>query len=266
MIKQFLLIIFISMFVFFAIGCKTDNKKKFKQQYFPSGILKNKGWYIRDSIAVDTIIHYFENGNTYLLEVRNDSGYLNGAIKSYYENGRMQELMNYKNDNLEGFSYHFRKDGTIESKIFYTKDKKAGDCFWYDSTNTVVRKYGFYDLEGHNRNLIIYDSIGNILKDFRQVIYIDSIRTYLDSINNSDVSFYNVLLLISNPPKCRTTITIDYLKGLILKRKDSIIDQQYYFRKKRFSDSITSVKYSGVQYDSIKKSFLYQKGSVTIDN
>ena len=259
------------LFLFFTIqSCKTkndaQNKKIFKTHYYPSGKLKNSGWYIKDSMAVDTNYNFYENGKIQFIEVRDDSGYSNGETKIFFEKGNIEEIQNYKKNTLHGFNYRYNQDGFLYSKVFNLNNKQVGDCYWYHGDGVIVRKYGFYDFENHNRNLVTYDSIGSIRKDLRPIIYVDTIRTYIDSLSKAKESFYDVLLVMSNPPKCHTGVTIDYLKNSVLMQRDIIKNKQYYFTKNRFSDSITYIKYSGIQYDSIKQKSLFQAGSVTVDN
>ena len=250
---------FIISILFFFQSCETQDKKVFKKQCYPSGKLKSCGYYVNDSIAIDTTTYFYENGN--------NSGYLNGVTKFYYENGVIERIMNYKEDSLQEFSYKYMQNGLPYSKIFYLDDKQVGDCYWYYSNIAKIRKYGFYDLEGHNRNLVTYDSTGNIIEDLRPIIFIDSIKTYSDSLDKKNYGSYDILLIISNPPKCRTSITIDYFsKEGVLIRRDSIVNKHYYFNRQKFSDSISNIKYVSSQYDSLKKMFFKSRGSVNIDN
>jgi len=261
--RNILFILGVVIAIGFFAGC--NNKKKPKKTYYPSGKLKSSGWYIKDSIPVDTLFNFFENGNVSSVQKRNDSGYLNGLTRYYYDNGILQAIDNYENDYLQGFGYRYSKSGKLYSKILYSNDKQVGDCYWYDIDGISVNKYAFYDFLGHNRNLIEWDSTGNIVKDLRPIAFVDSIRAYNDVQDKDNERSYDISLLISNPPKCLSIIKIEYIsKSGILIKKDSVGGEHHYVVKERFPDSLFTIRFVGIQYDSIKKKSSYYTSSSEI--
>jgi len=258
-------LIFIMAFTIVNInGCKTKKEKLFKKEYYSSGKVKTYGWYISDSIPVDTLFTLYESGNKLSIHIFDSLGdYV--KIISYYENGNIHEIINYKNGLADGFYYVFYEDGKLKKKLLYLNDLSIGDEFFFDKSNNIV-SYNFYDWHDHNINLIKYDSVGKITKDIRQTIFIDSLRPYNDSLDKENERSYDLLLVISNPPKCKSLIKIDYLsKNNNLMKSDSVINESYYFKKERLPDSLFSINILGSQYDSIKNKTIFQKSKMNLE-
>ncbi len=261
MIKEKYLVFLIVMLFF--NGCKTKEQKIFKKQYYTSGQLKTYGWYINDSTPIDTLHTLYENGNLLAMDIFDSLGYYIKAI-GYYENGKMNELINYKNGLAEGFRSHFYQNGNLKKKVFYFHDLSIGDAYFFDSSNDKITSYNFYDWHQHNLNLIKYDSVGNITKDIRQAIFIDSLKLYVDSLKENQSSI-NLLLIISNPPKCKSVIKVDYLnKSNSVIKSDSVINKSFYFKKENLPDSLTSINILGSQYDSIKNKTVFQTSKMNL--
>lgn len=237
----------ILLLIFFISSCTENVSKKQKIEYYPSGKIKSKGWYVRDTVHVDTLITFFANGKIATNEVYDSVGNAVQA-KSYYDNGIMSVEVNYKNGLANGFGYVYYESGNIEQKKFHINDSLVGDAFFYAKNNNI-KTYGFYEWTGKNINLIKYDSsIGDIKKDMRQVIYIDSIKIY--QANNN--SYLELQLVVSNPPHCKSIVRLDYLSknGFIIK-SDSVIGSPYYFSKEKLCDSLIEIRFSATQYDSL---------------
>lgn len=255
--KEFNIICIIILFLSFC-GCKEKAKKEFKNQYYSSGKLKSAGWYINDSIPIDTLYTYYESGKRSGMDIFDSLGYYIKAI-GYYENGNMNELINYKNGLANGFWFNFYEDGKVKSKVYCLNDMNVGDAYFFDKNNAILG-YNFYDWENHNINVIKYDSGGLITEDIRQKIFIDSIRVYNDSLVNKNENLYDLLLVISNPPKCNSAVKIDYLsKNNFLIKSDSVISEPSYFERVRMPDSLGFIDIRANQYDSIKRKTVYQK-------
>lgn len=145
-----------ALFLYFAESCKTNDKKKFKNDYYVSGKLKSKGWYIQDSIAVDTLFYFYENGNVEQVEVRDDSGFLTGKTWLYNENGQIYEVANYVKNAKYGFVYKYN-NGILDTKNLFVNNTQVGDVFGFD-TNGNINYYAFFDFEERNRNLMKWSS------------------------------------------------------------------------------------------------------------
>jgi antitoxin component YwqK of YwqJK toxin-antitoxin module len=243
-----------------VIGCRQKDNTIIKKFYYPSGKLKSYGHYLNDSIAIDTVFTFFENQTILSKEAYDNTGNAIIAI-SYYENGNKKEIINYKNGLADSFRYTYNEDGSLKSKFFYVDDVQVGDRYFFGRNNQFV-VYNFIDWKRQGINLITYDNT-NIIKDVREKIFIDSLKTYIDKSNQS---WYNLSLVIANPPYCRSTIKIDYVsyKGLSIK-SDSIINEHFFWEKARLTDTLSSITIIGSQYDSVKKKTIFQKLKLSLE-
>jgi len=252
--------IFFLVFIMLS-GCLEEKKERNSaESFYASGALKSKKWFWKEGVFVDTAYYYFENGKTSSIDILNDSGVLDGISKVFYESGYIYQSIPYNNGIREGFILEYTPIGNLSSKIFYLNENQIGDSYWFYENNKFSR-YNFYDFKKRNLNLITYDSItGRPIKDMYQDIFIDSI------IINKTKDSFKIQLLLSNPPKRRSTIRIDYLSssGRILK-SDSIIGKPYYLIKDRLNDSLKTIKYFATQYDSLRKENISQSKNINVE-
>lgn len=235
----------------FLCGCFEKNKRIQKNKYYPSGKLKSYGYYMHDSIPVDTLFTLYEDGKILSKQLYDSIG---KAVKSiyYFENGVASQVINFKQGLANDFIYDFYNNGFVNKKSFYVNDVQVGDAYYY-KLNGVIDTYGFYEWNGRNINLIKYDSItGKSIKDMRQTIYLDSVRIDTDTFDKEHKYFCNIILVVSNPPNCRSTVRIDFLSenGNLIS-SDSITGQPYYSAKKLLPKNLFAIKFSGSQYDSL---------------
>jgi hypothetical protein len=244
------------------VSCNKNDKKEVKE-YYQSGKLKKSGWYTKDNTPVDTAFYFFENGNYERIEIRNDSGLLNGISKSFHDNGHLYQEIPYVNNTIEGFIYTYKENGQLSSKIYQLKTRQIGDGFWYDE-NGKISQYGFNGFGNNHRNYIKYDNNGKILDKIAPFIMMDSISSYTPGTKKNEV--YKVALLLSNPPNCRTSVLINYLtKDSIITKQDSVTAKPYYFKEETFSTDLYSIVFYGKQYDSLTGKTLLQNMSRPIN-
>lgn len=263
-------ILFCSMFIIFLYSCHDKKNKKFVEKFYPSGKIKTQGWYINDTIPVDTILTFFESGKILSKDIYDSTGsFVLNSITYYESNGTIHKIINYENNLINGFFSLFRESGAIASKGFFVNDKQTGDAYYYTQNGKTIRAYSFFDWQERPINLIKYDSIaGNVRKDMRQVIYIDTLSYSEDkSVGASkNILFCDIQIIISNPPQCRSTIKVDYIsKNGVLMKTDSITSEPYYLKKEKFPDSLLTIKIWGSQYDSVKNKTVYQNISKKLD-
>jgi len=262
--KRIFRILFIISLICAIKSCEIKNKKEFKKEFYPSGKLKTYGWYINDSIPIDTLYTFYEKGGLSGMDIFDTLGNYIKAV-GYYKNGNVNELINYKRGLANGFRYHFYENGQVKKKVFYYNDLSVGDAFFYDKKNNIVA-YNFYDWKNHNLNLIEYDSLsGRELKNVTQTIFIDSLRPYNDTLNKTDERSYDLLCIISNPHSHKTVVKINYLsKNGNLMKSDSCTNEPYFFKKEILSDSLFSINILGSQFDSMKNKTVFQKNTILL--
>lgn len=230
------------------VSCSKKEKQALKE-FYPSGKLKKSGWVNKDKVLIDSTFYYFENGNYERIEVRDDSGSLNGISKSFHEDGSILQEIPYVNNSIEGFIYTYKEGGRLTSKIYHVKARQIGDAYWYDESGKIYQ-YDFYGFGNGHRNYIKYDNSGKPAEKIAPFIFMDSVSTYAP--NDAEQQLYKVYLLLSNAPKCRTSVLINYLaKDSTIIKQDSVTGKPYYFRKEKFSQDIYNIIFYGRQYDSL---------------
>ena len=236
-------------------GCNQKEKQALKENY-PSGKLKKLGWVNKDKVLIDSTLYYFENGNIERIEFRDDSGLLNGISRSFHEDGSILQETPYVNNSIEGFIYSYTENGQLSSKIYHVKARQTGDAYWYDESGKIYQ-YDFYGFGNGHRNYIKYDKTGKISSKIAPFIFMDSVSTFTP--DTSEQKQYEVFLLLSNAPKCRTSVLINYLsKDSTIIKQDSVTGKSYYFRKEKFAQDIYNIIFFGRQYDSLTGKSLSQ--------
>jgi len=258
------------MYSFFVIACSimicSCNKKEKQplKETYPSGKLKKSGWVNKDNVPVDSMLYYFENGNPERIEVRDDSGRLNGVSKTFYENGTIKQEIPYIENSIEGFLNSYTASGRIASRIYQLKDRQVGDGYWFDESGSLSQ-YGFNGFGKDHRNYIKYDAAGGIAEKIAPFIFTDSLSIYTPV--NSEQQVYEVSVLLSNAPKCRTSVLINYLgKDSAIIKQDSVTGKSYYFKKEKFAQDIYSIKFYGKQYDSLTGKTLLQNAARPVND
>ncbi len=240
----------------FLISCNSKKSKQLKKEYYPTGELKSYGFYIKDSISIDTIFNLLKNGKTSDIQIYNAEGSLLKSV-IFYDNGNVREIKNFKRGMQAGFSYSYSENGEIYSKIFFYNGVRIGDSYFFQKNKIT---YNFIDWKQNNISLIGYDSDYKIVNDERKIIYIDSLRLEADTINGKNLFSQNLLIVISNPIKCKTDIIVEYFsRNNILMGKDSITNYGIFYKENTYPDSISSIRIFGTQYDSIIHKATYQQ-------
>lgn len=258
--ESYYLIILILWLTFSS--CSKKNKSKLFKKYYPNGMIRSYGQYINDTIPIDTLFSFYPNGRQHSILVHDSSGRPNGESIFYHDNGNIYQRINYRNGLIQDFFYEFDRNGKLVSKIFFLNSNQLGDSYYYDSKNSNVSAYNFYDFSGRNLNSITYDSILKSNKNIRQRIFIDSVYAYNDSLDKQHEHSYNIYLVVSNPPKSRSVVRIDYKssKGIII-RTDSVTGIPYYFKKERLPDTVAIINFFASQFDSATNKIIYQSSS-----
>ena len=250
----------ISIFYFiFLVSCKSYKQKIFIKEYYASGKLKSKGWCTaKDSIPIDSIFFYYENGNLESIQVKDDSGLTNGISRYYFENGKIEGIDNYVHGMAQGFSNNYTEDGKRYDSIFFLNNNQVGDFYGF-SKNGDINYYAFLDFKGQNRNLMKWDSTGKLVKDLRHIIVVVDSGKIVAAAGRKNEFLCDIKFLISNPPKCRSSLNIAFFsnEGRVMK-KDSVTGVPFYQIKTYISDVLDSIKILAIQFDSVKNKNSYE--------
>lgn len=193
-----------------------------------------------DTSQIKEIVTYYPNKSiAEKYYVKSDS-IKEGQFISYYKNGSIKGKCFFKNDKLDSIYKVYYEDGKLEDSLNYSKGYLFGEQFYFYS-NSTLRKYAVVDGFDDVIYVLIYDSLGNEIKREGMAI---SPNIYCDVCNNhGKVNVGKTVLLnlmCSTPPD--TEIEIYYGEilnplGNLKKEKLSIkqnnaIAQEIAFTKK----------------------------------
>lgn len=244
--------ILILLNIFILISCHNKNGD-IKKKYYISGELESYGSYIQDSIPIDTIFSFYKNGNYKSIYVYNKAGNLDGITKTFFENGNLNHEIPYSNGILNGFVNEYDSlTGYLHSKQFHFADTKSGDLYIYKKSQIVY--YAFYDFSDRKINHIEYDSSFKISRDIRQEIF-------LDTLTNLKDGNYQLIVLLSNPPKTYNKIEIQSfsINGNIIECDTISGHDSYIYKEAPLTDTIAGIKIIMNQFDSVLNKFIYQE-------
>jgi hypothetical protein len=248
--------IIVIFFVIVITSCNNSqmiSHKVEKKKYYSSGALYSRGFYIRDTIPVDTLIIYHEGGLVAHKKYYNEKGKFVSLTNYIYRNGKLRFIVATEDGLSQGFNYLFNDNGNLEVKSMFYKDKQKGDCFFYDIEGRVKS----YIFNWDSANVVInidYNKNGQIelLTHKRTALfYFESRMDSCLSSTMKNCKIANIDLVISNPPKCKTVLYLDFLTstGKILKT-DSIVNTSIVKRKYTIDFPLDVIKYRAYQYDS----------------
>lgn len=140
-------------------------------EWYPNGLLKQKGTYDEENKRTGYWVYYAEDGN-----LKSESNYLHGKRhgeqREYFKSGILRSLADYKNDKRHGRSIHYREDPhVISSEGSYVDGNSHGEYktyhngeLWrvqiYRDNNVVCEKD--YD-KGKIRTLRLVDENGSLV-------------------------------------------------------------------------------------------------------
>ncbi|NVI83586.1 toxin-antitoxin system YwqK family antitoxin [Janthinobacterium sp. BJB401] len=119
--------------------------------YFPDGKVQRTTQYVDDKPAGDSVEYYpdgtvaskrshsghfvlrseqrFSRAGVLLVHKQwNDGGREEGALRSWYANGKPRQLIEYVDGERQGWTRHWREDGGLESECRYVADEAQGSC------------------------------------------------------------------------------------------------------------------------------------------
>ena len=118
----------------------TKDGRKYKYKYYLNGRLKEQiPYYMVECI---TYIHglkrrWYENGQLWIEENRDENGRLYGVRRRWYESGQL-ELEHYLKDSLSnGPCRCWYENGQLESEENYIDEEKNGLCRYWDENGNL---------------------------------------------------------------------------------------------------------------------------------
>ena len=119
--------------------------------YFPDGQVRSTGSYVDGKPAGESVEYYpdgkvasrrthsghyvlrseqrFSPQGVLLVQKQwNEGGREEGALRSWYADGKPRQLIEYANGERQGWTRHWRADGSLESECRYAADEPQGEC------------------------------------------------------------------------------------------------------------------------------------------
>ena len=119
--------------------------------YFPDGKVQRTTQYVDDKPAGDSVEYYpdgtvaskrshsghfvlrseqrFSRAGILMVQKQwNEGGREEGALRSWHANGKPRQLIEYVDGERDGWTRHWREDGSLESECRYVADVAQGEC------------------------------------------------------------------------------------------------------------------------------------------
>jgi antitoxin component YwqK of YwqJK toxin-antitoxin module len=87
---------------------------------------------------------YFDDG-TPCRELDFEEGNLSGIRKTWYRNGKVRSIENYKHDDLEGITTLFFESGNKQAELSFKNGLYHGPVKYFDSNGKLIAHYEFYN-------------------------------------------------------------------------------------------------------------------------
>lgn len=200
-------IFFIITVCFIFINCSKKTEKNIENLKIVSRdkvVFINNIFYYKNTKKVYTgQIHFYNDEDEKILtaEFGTINGIINGAVKSYNQDGYLQQVFYYKDNKLLPKFKEFREDSTLLTEIKQLNNDKvevicynenSKPVFTYEAIFNYEKNFSPYELYDFKRKRIkscffirdgafkIYDENGNLID---QLVYKNDILIKKDSIN-----------------------------------------------------------------------------------
>ena len=112
------------------------------ENYDLNGVLKIRNRYKKGKL--DDFTEYYENGKLQK-DVMYKNGMKEGLCKEYYEDGKLQKQGRYKNDVEEGVFKEYFNNGELQKEVIYKNGKKEGVYKEYYKDGTLEKEIMYKD-------------------------------------------------------------------------------------------------------------------------
>ncbi len=106
--------------------------------YYPNGQLYIKRSYFKGK-EVDSTLWYHSNGQINVAEFSDSSGLKQGPFKIYYSNGQPSNIASWKDGKLDGESRSFFDNGQLWDIKNYKLDRRVGKWIEFSKTGDTVK-------------------------------------------------------------------------------------------------------------------------------
>lgn len=226
-------------------SCQKNDKQAKLIKYYPkenkivefSYLLKGN-----DTIIDGEVTYYSKDRKIILGKAYYKNGLLNGRYTGYYTDGKIKQIVNYRNDTIVGDRVYNYSDGNIERYILHDDSGRVAFIVKFDNNGNVIKRQGFplVDVENIGKKTLDSLKLGDSLK---YSYYLANIPTskcsfIIKSLNFDDKKNQR---RISSRKNCR--ITVDEKVNRV--GKNSIIAKL----KFEFSDSNKTIIVDSLRFD-----------------
>ncbi|OEZ50685.1 MORN repeat variant [Janthinobacterium sp. MP5059B] len=96
-------------------------------EYYPDGKVAIKRTHSGHFVLRSTQ-RFSRTGVLIVHKLWNEGGREEGALRSWYANGKPRQLIEYVDGERQGWTRHWREDGSVESECRYVADEPQGEC------------------------------------------------------------------------------------------------------------------------------------------
>ena len=105
--------------------------------YSVKGVLESEGA-MENKNRTGKWMYYHKDGKTIIAEEMYQQEELNGESRTFYENGKITEILNYKNGKLHGKVMRYSEEGTLLDDLLYAEGKMHGLAKYYNTKGELI--------------------------------------------------------------------------------------------------------------------------------
>jgi antitoxin component YwqK of YwqJK toxin-antitoxin module len=114
-----------------------DNSLVKAKFYSVEGVLESEGA-MEVKERVGKWLYYHKDGKKVIAEEIYQKGELNGESRTFYENGKVTEILNYKNGKLHGKVKRYSEEGTLLDDLLYSEGKMHGLAKYFNAKGELI--------------------------------------------------------------------------------------------------------------------------------
>jgi antitoxin component YwqK of YwqJK toxin-antitoxin module len=107
--------------------------------FYDDGKLQSEGR-MNGTNRIGKWLYYNTDGETIISEENYKNGLLNGTSTTYFDSGKITEVLTYKNGELHGDVLRYSSEGVLLDDLQYKNGKLQGPAKYYDVSGKLLRK------------------------------------------------------------------------------------------------------------------------------